>query len=80
MTAHTRKPLPNEAMTACGGLALTSLRGWPSFANSTTDSSWMTEEGTREIEEGNQAEDPDQIEDDAPETYSTNNTGGSLPF
>lgn len=40
----------------------------------------MTEEGTCEIEEGNQAEDPDQIEDNAPETYSTNNTGGSLPF
>jgi len=67
-------------MAACDGLALTSLRGWPSFAISTTDSSWMTEEGTRETEEGNQAEDPHQIEDDAPETCSSNDTGGPLPF
>ena len=52
----------------------------------------MTWEGTREIEEANQAEnskqtensgqteDSDQTEDDAPETYQSNDTRVSLPF
>lgn len=46
----------------------------------------MTWEATREIEEANQPEDsdqtkdPNQIEDDAPETYSSNDTRVSLSF
>jgi len=80
MTVHTLKSTPSDAMAACDGLALTSLRGWPSFAIITTDLLGMTKEGTREIEEGHQAEDHDQIEDDAPETYPSNDTGGSPLF
>lgn len=42
ITAHTLKPPPGDAMATCDGFTLTSLRGWPSFAISTTNSSWMT--------------------------------------
>jgi hypothetical protein len=40
----------------------------------------MTWEGTHEIEEANQPEGPDQTEDNAPETYPSNDTKISLPF
>lgn len=67
-------------MAACDGLALTSLRGWPSFAVITTNPSGMTEEATREVEKGDQAEGSDQIEDAARAIYPSNNTKGPLPF
>ena len=70
---------------------MTSPQGSPSFAITNLIYDGPHKEGTREIEEANQAEDLDQTEeldqtedddqtrDDAPETYPSNDTRVSLP-
>jgi hypothetical protein len=40
----------------------------------------MTREGTREIEEAHQPEDPEQTEDNSPKTYPSNDTRVSASF